>query len=826
MAIALKLDATTGELQRLAVADALEAAALEPRVTTTNLVIGATLTGAAKVVLGAAAQEVQIIGALEADTFIEFTDISAPGAPGAGLGRLYTKAGIGLFWHPNGGSEVDLTAGGGSLQDAYEVLNTIAITTAEGSLALSNTADATTPLTVSVGAFASTGIAVDNVAANTGNGIFIDHNATAADANGLVIDTDAAATGHALEIIHNGVAGAAGGGAIDVTLTASATGHGLHVHQDATDSSTSAVQVDMASGADGQGIQIVHAGSSATGDLFRAANSTDDLLRLGADGSAEFKGNSDGDILITTEGSGTLTLAAVGTGDLSLVVATGDLILNAAGEVKLSQAGAITRVIGDLVVDGTTTTVDSETVLIADNHIYLNAGYTTAAAQTGGIVVNNDPTATTDTVNGAYVAGVPATSNPTVGTVGAATYSVGDIIQFSDASDDKNEGLYEVLSHAANVLTIRGIGTTSRVEDFTQNQFEAVASNGATIVQTSVAVWRAGTDGIFESGSGSVTPITFTDVVSGAGDLQSSYDNGPAILIDANGPLAISNATTSDDLASYIRTFVGAGRAVVIDMGPGNEAVTGVGLDVSNGTGATGDLVLIVNEGTGKAFEVQDGAANPVFTINADGSLELQPTSGVGLDMATFGAGGIISMDAAGDDITFAALGGALTAFNQSADLVLDLTASGEVLNGATSLIGAINRLARATDASGQAGIKGYVVEDGVTITAGNVVAQGTVSGRVTQGNANANANGRFIGVALETGTGDGGGSVLVRVALPGNFISDSGASFTAGDACHGSNRHGRSPQACRMGALGDGVCSRPGPVCDSVMATKGNHDH
>jgi hypothetical protein len=43
----------------------------------------------------------------------ELDDISAPGAPGAGKGRLYTKAAGGLFWHHAGGSEIDLTAGGG-----------------------------------------------------------------------------------------------------------------------------------------------------------------------------------------------------------------------------------------------------------------------------------------------------------------------------------------------------------------------------------------------------------------------------------------------------------------------------------------------------------------------------------------------------------------------------------------------------------------------------------------------------------------------------------------------------------------------------------------
>ena len=48
--------------------------------------------------------------------YIEYGDIAAPGAPLANLGRLYKKAGnIGLFWHPNSGSEVDLTSTGGDV---------------------------------------------------------------------------------------------------------------------------------------------------------------------------------------------------------------------------------------------------------------------------------------------------------------------------------------------------------------------------------------------------------------------------------------------------------------------------------------------------------------------------------------------------------------------------------------------------------------------------------------------------------------------------------------------------------------------------------------
>lgn len=60
MSIALK-QGTNGNLARFLAADSLEIAAVEPRVTSNNLVIGATLSGAAKVVLGNATNDSEVL---------------------------------------------------------------------------------------------------------------------------------------------------------------------------------------------------------------------------------------------------------------------------------------------------------------------------------------------------------------------------------------------------------------------------------------------------------------------------------------------------------------------------------------------------------------------------------------------------------------------------------------------------------------------------------------------------------------------------------------------------------------------------------------------
>ncbi len=173
---------------------------------------------------------------------------------------------------------------------------------------------------------------------------------------------------------------------------------------------------------------------------------------------------------------------------------------------------------GNLVVQGTTTAVETENVLVNDNHLYLNNGYTTAAAQTAGLIANYLPTSTTDSVAGSYVAGIAATSNPTVITTGSAIFSAGDFIQISSGVD--NDGLFEVLTHVGTTLTIRGVGTTATVEDFPQNQFIASGDDSATITKVNVSAMRAGTDGIWESAIGSATPLTFADFGTGAGDVS------------------------------------------------------------------------------------------------------------------------------------------------------------------------------------------------------------------------------------------------------------------------------------------------------------------
>jgi len=286
-------------------------------------------------------------------------------------------------------------------------------------------------------------------------------------------------------------------------------------------------------------------------------------------------GNDDIDqaINIGTNGERTITIGNT-TGVTGVAIDTGTGNLTVTGNQTIT---------GNLTVQGTTTTVESETVKIADNHLYLNDGYTTTASpQTGGLVVNYNPTATTDTVGGTagFTAGT-GTTNPTVSTTGANTFSASDLIQISGAANEANNGLFEVLSHAANVLTIRGVGATGTVEDFTQNQFVTDSTISGTITQVNVSVIRAGTDGTWESGKGSTTGISFTAFASANLTLNDAYENGATITIDAQGPVTL----TSDNANDVIALDINAGDVdrvnPQIQVGFGTATYTGTPIAVN-----------------------------------------------------------------------------------------------------------------------------------------------------------------------------------------------------------------------------------------------------
>ena len=284
-------------------------------------------------------------------------------------------------------------------------------------------------------------------------------------------------------------------------------------------------------------------------------------------------------------------LRGAGAADQVAVFSDVDSLGSTAG---LTYDGTTFSVVGDTVltgnlnVTGTSITATSETVLIADNHLYLNNGYTADPAQTGGLVVNIDPdaTATEAVAAGGFVAGVAATSNPTIEVASTTGFATADFIQVSGSTS--NDGLYEVLALLTTPtrIQVRGVGVTGTVEDFTQNQFVTEAGVGQ-VDKVKIAIMRAGIDGIWETGTAAATPVSFVDLGTGSGNVtkvgtpvddQIGIWTGDGTIEGHVGLTWTGTAFAADGAA----TFNNTGAAVNFRVAGSGEA----NLLVANGTSA------------------------------------------------------------------------------------------------------------------------------------------------------------------------------------------------------------------------------------------------
>lgn len=437
---------------------------------------------------------------------------------------------------------------------------------------------------------------------------------------------------------------------------------------------------------------------------------------------------------LTVDSTGTFSLDGVGasnvttdSGNLTISNTTsGNLIMDSAAKVtigaanstgvEISKTGTTTtikgdaRVNGDLVVDGTTTTVHSEEVNIADNVLYVNAGNTVSASgEAGGIVVDYKATATnTNTVGtGVFTAGVPATSNPTVTTAGSV-FSAGDIIDIKGSNN--NDGLYEVLTDAAGTLTIKGVGLTGTTQSFVANDFQSETNTGVTITKVNASVMESDDSGDWRMGKGSTTTgWTWNAVASATGTtLQTAYDNGPGIITDGTGNIAFSgtegftadmdkqssiNVTGADllfstttsgelDMTSAGLTDINAGANLDVDvtgtmdfLSSGTFSIDGTG--ASNVSATSGNLTMsTITSGSLVATSAADVDINATTGITADGTT----ISIDGTDTSNF------TVTGASKDLTLSSVGGSIgvTATENAVDAVnIQATTGGVQVNAA-----------------------------------------------------------------------------------------------------------------------------------------------
>lgn len=200
---------------------------------------------------------------------------------------------------------------------------------------------------------------------------------------------------------------------------------------------------------------------------------------------------------------------------------------------------------GDLQVLGTTTTIDSVNVQIADRYLYMGANYTSNTSLPGGIVVNTFPTVFTNLVTtGGF------SSTTVVNIISTTGMAAGDIFQVSGANNIANTGLYVIASLTATTITI---DTTAG--DFYNTAFVVDAVVAGEVTVTNVSIMRS-LAGVWQTAYGSATPLTYTAISTGGTVTSITASTGlSGGTITTSGTIAI--ASTGVSAASY-----GSGSAI------------------------------------------------------------------------------------------------------------------------------------------------------------------------------------------------------------------------------------------------------------------------
>ena len=241
------------------------------------------------------------------------------------------------------------------------------------------------------------------------------------------------------------------------------------------------------------------------------------------------------------------------------------------------------RVLGNLDVKGTTTSVDSTVVNIADNFLYLNKDLTTGS-KSGGITINYNASETTATTAGGvgFAAG-------TVDVITGQTWVNDDFIQVSGALNSENNGLYQIISFTTNTpvgfdrITVTG-GSPSA---YVQTSFTANATDlTATVTKVSIAVIQTSDSGVLQYGAAdNAGSISLNPIPSG------SLVEYLKLAGVSGGQIAIGGLDSGDNLTLQSTSNTTKG-SVIIDETTASSSITTGALLVSGGVGVVKDVYV------------------------------------------------------------------------------------------------------------------------------------------------------------------------------------------------------------------------------------------
>jgi hypothetical protein len=310
-------------------------------------------------------------------------------------------------------------------------------------------------------------------------------------------------------------------------------------------------------------------------------------------------------------------------------------------------------VTGNLTVNGTTTTVDSE-IATADNFVHLNAKYMTDAVKNGGFVFTVDPE--NNELNGNI--NISSATTIVIGSEVVSNFQANDIIQITDSEDPANDGLYQIhtslFSSPNTTITIKDASSnvpSASVSGFVKNSLTTNSDDDTMKIRV-VKVGVLDTDsanGKFRVAFGSTALMTYANVLTDADTIFVAADNisaGDAAvnLTTTSGNITIDAQANDSDII-FKGTDGGSDTTfLTLDGSAAGEAIFNAGIVIADGgnigsasdkdaisIASGGDVTLSQDLRFADGKEIGSATTADLLTINAD-DLTIKATKSLKVD--------------------------------------------------------------------------------------------------------------------------------------------------------------------------------------------------
>ena len=465
-------------------------------------------------------------------------------------------------------------------------------------------------------------------------------------------------------------------------------------------------------------------------------------------------------------------------------------------------------VTGNLTVNGTTTTVDSE-IATADNFVHLNAKYMTDAIKNGGFVFTVDPE--NNELNGNI--NISSATTIVIGSEVVANFAANDIIQITDSEDAANDGLYQI--HSANfsspntTITIKDASSnvpSASVTGFVKKSLTTNSDDDTMKIRV-VKVGVLDTDsanGKFRVAFGSSSTMTYANVLTDADTIAAdsvaaddiSAGDAAINLTTTNGNITIDAQANDSDIIFKGTDGSADTTFLTLDGSAAGEAIFNAGIVIADGgnigsasdkdaiaIAAGGDVTLTQDLKFADGKTIHSGTTADLVAINAN-DVQIKATKSLKVDtISESTADGGVTIDGVklvDNDIvipnnsTIGSVGSA-SAIAIASDGKLTLAGSIELPDGGNIGVSgdgdaiSIANSGKVTIGGSDGGADLSITSDvelavgkglGYEFTAGESIDIGEVlyfgaNGKVALADADAMTTSAVIAIALESGTTD-----------------------------------------------------------------------